>query len=249
MSPDIVVDVGNTRVKWGRCVDRAVAAAASLPHDDTAAWQRQLDEWGLAGPLGWVVSGVHPVTRDRLIDWARRRGDMVFLLERAAQLPLAVRLEHPDRAGIDRLLNAVAVNSRRTPSRAALAVDAGSAVTVDLIDADGAFCGGAIFPGLRLMTRALREHTALLPLVAIQRPLPSLPGPSTTAAVEAGVYWTVAGGIAAIVRRLQPAVGPGPEVFLGGGDGPLLQPALEGSVIPWPNMTLEGLRLAAEALP
>jgi type III pantothenate kinase len=249
MRPDIVVDVGNTRVKWGRCTDQAVVASAGLPHADAGAWQGQLDEWDLRRPLQWVVSGVHPATRDRLIDWARRRGDEVYHLERAAQLPLEVRLEHPDWAGIDRLLNAVAVNRRRQKSQPALAVDAGSAVTVDYIDAGGAFCGGAIFPGLRLMAQALHDHTALLPLIQIQSPEPPVPGPSTMAAMEAGVYWTVVGGIQALVRRFQLQAGPGLEVYLAGGDGPLLQPALEETVVAWPNMTLEGLRLAAEALP
>jgi type III pantothenate kinase len=249
MKPDIVVDVGNTRVKWGLCTGRDIAAAATLVHDEPAAWQEQLDTWGFRAGVRWAVSGVHPTTRDRLIEWTRLRGDPVLHVELAAQLPLQVRLEHPDRVGIDRLLDAVAVNSRREPRRAAVAVDAGSAVTVDCIDATGTFRGGAIFPGLRLMARALREHTALLPLVEIATPLPPVPGMSTTAAIEAGVYWAVVGGIEALARRSAGEGGPSPEIFLTGGDAPLLRPGLGANVIHWPTMTLEGIRLAAESLP
>ncbi|MEK7734665.1 MAG: type III pantothenate kinase, partial [Pseudomonadota bacterium] len=49
-----------------------------------------------------------------------------------------------------------------------LLVDAGSAVTVDYVDQDGAFCGGAILPGLRLMAKALHDYTALLPLIEVE---------------------------------------------------------------------------------
>ena len=245
MRPDLVVDIGNSRVKWGRCADGAVADSASLPHDDPAAWQSQLVRWGLTGTLGWVISGVHPRTRDRLADWVRGQGDSVRILGDPRLLSLQVRLERPDHVGIDRLLNAMAANTRRRPGAPAAVVDAGSAVTVDFIDGSGAFAGGAIFPGLRLMVRALHDYTALLPLIQVQSALPPLPGVSTPAAMEAGVYWAVAGGIQACVRRL----GSPAEVFLTGGDAALLHPALGDAVTFWPHMTLEGIRLSAEALP
>ena len=82
-------------------------------------------------------------------------------------MPLEVELEHPDKVGIDRLLNAVAANRRRQEHVAAILVDAGSAVTVDYLDGNGVFRGGAIFPGFRLMARALHDYTALLPIVDI----------------------------------------------------------------------------------
>ena len=68
MNVDIVVDVGNSRIKWGRCAAGSIAASASLPPDDPTAWQQQLDAWQIAGPLSWLVSGVQPQRRDRLIE-------------------------------------------------------------------------------------------------------------------------------------------------------------------------------------
>jgi type III pantothenate kinase len=260
MKSSLVVDVGNSRIKWGRCADPSpVADYASLPPDDAAAWQAQLDAWGLTGPLTWVVSGVHPRSRDELFHWLRRRGDTVRLLDGWRELPLSIRVDHPERVGIDRLLNAVAANARRRAGAGAVVVDAGSAVTVDWVDPDGAFAGGAIFPGLRLMAQALHEHTALLPLVKVRSAAPPLPGTSTPAAMEAGVFWAVAGGIRALIDQLAARLAIGtapPDVFLTGGDGALLEAALEpaepaASREPqlWPQMTLEGIRLAAEGLP
>jgi type III pantothenate kinase len=250
MTPVLVVDVGNSRIKWGRCLDRRIAECASLAPADAGSWQRTLEQWGLSGRLTWAVSGVQPARQQGLIEWLRRRGDEVTVLTSAQQLPLRVALDAPDRVGIDRLLDAVAAVHRIGPGGAAVIVDAGTAVTVDCVDRSGAFCGGAILPGFRLMAQALHEHTALLPLIDIRRAQPPLPGDCTPAAMEAGIYWAVAGGVQALVRGFSANhSGSGStRVFLTGGDGPLLAPALEGEIISWPEMTLEGIRISAEAL-
>ena len=252
MKPSIVVDVGNTRIKWGRFLDSA--QMASLPPEDRAAWQKQLDQWKLQGPLSWAICGVHPRRRDYLADWARQRGDQVWMLEDWRCLPLTVRVEHPEWVGIDRLLNAVAAKAhlQQTPAtqgKPAVIVDAGSAVTVDWLDETGAFGGGAIFPGLRLMANALHDYTALLPLIEVRPPVPRLPATSTPTAMEAGIYWAVVGGIRALTDQLAAHAGAMPALFVTGGDAALLKPALEAAVILWPDMTLHGIRLTAEAQP
>jgi type III pantothenate kinase len=253
MHPDFVVDVGNSRIKWGRCSPGRVEAVVSFPADDSLAWQTQLADWKVPQGKTWIVTGVNPIRRDALLNWLQEQGQQVHLLEKANQLPLKVRLEKPDHVGIDRLLNAVAANSRRPEGKTAVLIDAGSAVTVDWLDEQGAFCGGAIFPGLWLMTQALHSYTALLPLVTISKPCPALPGLSTPAAMEAGVFWTVVGGINTIVERLasrEPLVANAPGsplmVFLAGGDAGLLAPCLNHAPVIWPEITLEGIRLAAD---
>jgi len=241
----LVVDVGNTRIKWGLCDATAVVASASLTPDDPAAWQQQLDAWRLTGPLAWAVSGVHPQRRDRLADWLRQRGDTVHLVTSPKQLPLQVDLPHPEKVGIDRLFNAVAVNTRRRPNTGAVIVDAGSAVTVDYLDQRGVFRGGAILPGPRLMAKALHDYTALLPLVEVDANI-EVPAASTGEAMKAGIFCAVQGGIRVLITRLcseTPDSRPG--IFLCGGDAPLLGRDLVPNVGEWPLMTLEGLRIAA----
>jgi type III pantothenate kinase len=260
MKPDLVADIGNSRIKWGLCADGRIQKMASLPPDNTNAWQDQAAAWSLAVNRLWALSGVQPDTGVRLAQWLRDRGDRVYELRSWKYLPLQVPLEHPERVGIDRLLNAVAAIDRVKRPVSSLIVDAGSAVTVDWIDERGNFRGGVIFPGCRLMAKALHEYTALLPLIDTSWTNPPLPGNSTEGAIKAGIFWAVAGGIKAVLRQMAArsrwANGPrrmqcnaeDPVVFLTGGDAELLAPAMDSWVIVWPEMTLEGIRIAAEGL-
>jgi type III pantothenate kinase len=227
MKPSVVVDVGNSRIKWGLCGADVVRAVCSLPADDAGAWQEQRRRWELNDRCQWVVTGVHPSRRERLTDWLRQNGQDVKVLDDPRDLPLRVLIARPDYVGVDRLLDAVAANSRRSVGVPAVIIDAGSAVTVDLVDGSGAFAGGAILPGMRLMAKALHDYTA---------------------AMELGIFWAVAGGIEALVREYRNRRASSMEVFLTGGDGPLLHSVLPEAIL-WPEMTLEGIRLSAEALP
>jgi type III pantothenate kinase len=251
MKPDVVVDVGNTRIKWGKCAPEGVVEIASLPPDDACSWTAQIAEWGIAASACWAVSGVHPARRDQLADWLQHRGATVMILENYRRLPLRVAVPNPKGVGIDRLLNAVAAANGRGRVDTAIIVDAGTAVTVDWVDGNGAFRGGAILPGFRLMAQALHEHTALLPVVDTREPNPSLPGTDTESAIRAGVYWAVAGGVKALIRQLsaQSSIPRRSEVFITGGNAGLLLPVMDADVRYWPEMTLEGIRLAAEAQP
>jgi type III pantothenate kinase len=248
MTPDVVVDVGNSRVKWGRCGPYGFVETVAFPPESPDAWQQQLDRWGMNQPVTWVLTGVHPARARQLEEWLHHRGDTVRVIDDPRELPLRVAVDRPNHVGIDRLLDAVAVNRRRGAGRPAVVIDAGSAVTVDWLDEEGAFQGGAILPGFRLLSQALHDYTALLPLVEPPRQPPPLPGKSTPAAIEAGVYWAAAGGIAALIAAYAQRAGKEPEVFLTGGGAPALLPALP-SARHWPEMTLEGIRLTAEVLP
>jgi type III pantothenate kinase len=245
MNADVVVDVGNSRIKCGRCAADRVAEVISLPHDRPQDWQEALEKWKLEPGRTCVITGVNPRQRDLFMSWLAKQDQHVHLLDSPGQLPLKVALERPDHVGIDRLLDAVAANGRRPSDRPAVIVDAGSAVTVDWLDRSGTFCGGAILPGLRLMTEALHRYTALLPLVQITVSCPEVPAVSTRAAVEAGVFWTAAGAVNTLIARMAEGSDQAPVTFLAGGDGPLLLPALSHNPQLWPEITLEGIRLAA----
>jgi type III pantothenate kinase len=134
-------------------------------------------------------------------------------------VPLPIRVEAPERVGIDRLLAALTANHLRQQDRPAVVIDLGTAITVDLVSAQGEFCGGAILPGFALSARALAEQTDALPLVSFvaedQEPAPV--GKSTVGAIESGLYWGAVGAIRELICQYTAAAVPPPDVFLTGG--------------------------------
>ena len=262
MTPDVVVDIGNTRIKWGLVGlhGREIGAIASLP-DDEDAWQRQLDEWGVGGAKTWVVASVQPRWAEHLSRWLKERDHRVVALTKASDLPLRVGLPEPDKVGIDRLLNAVAALGRLKEGRPAVLISAGSAVTADWLDEEHVFRGGAIYPGIDLMAQALNTYTALLPRVSLALPIPELPGTGTVAAMQAGIFLAVSGGIREAVRVYAGRSKQTPRVFFTGGHSPLLARAMgllgPNEALPapwedfllWPEQTLLGILRAVEGHP
>ena len=260
VTPLIAVDVGNSRIKLG-LFDRGAEIAAAvepirileLPAED---WDiDRLKNWLPSGPIWpeWWVATVNRPAAARLVDWIGREegltpsGHPVRVRRLSAEnLPLAVGVEHPERVGIDRLAAATAADRLRTPRRAALVVDAGSAITVDFVSADGVFLGGAILPGMNMASRALHEFTDLLPLVPPGK-LDDPPAPlgiSTVTAIRSGLYWGAIGAVRELARGMSAGCPAPPEVFLTGGAASMMSRAFDRPVQMLPHLVLSGIALA-----
>lgn len=254
MTPDVVVDIGNSRLKWGRCLasTTGIHTAAAVP-DDPQAWERLHIEWELPAGATFAIASVHNERRDRLVNWIHSRGGTAFVFDHFSQLGLPVKADPADGVGLDRLFNVLAVKELVEPGTSAVVADIGTAVTVDLLDHDGAFGGGSIFPGLRLMAKALHHYTAKLPYVEPAPHPGHAPGQDTVSAIQIGTVWAVAGGVDALVNQLAAACPKVPCVYLTGGDAAPLKNALAAGMNfrfhVRPMLTLEGIRIAAERLP
>jgi type III pantothenate kinase len=187
---------------------------------------------------------------DVLTNWATQAG-VEFPMRRITyrDVPLAIRVDEPARVGIDRLLAALAADRIRQRDRAAIIVDLGSAITVDLLDASGAFCGGAILPGIAMSARALEEHTDALPRVALdhlEHP-PEPIGQSTVPAIEAGLYWGAVGAVRELISQMSKNLPAPPDVILTGGASSnvakLLEAGTSYSVRHLPHLVLSGIAL------
>lgn len=253
MRPHVVVDIGNTRTKWGICTSdgSAIRETWSFSNDELfASNARETFLFpALADEVNTVVlASVHPQQSEYFADWLRSRNHHVHVLNRATDLPLTLDVIAPERVGIDRLLDAVAAKRRLNAGESAILIDAGSAVTVDYLDESHVFRGGSIFPGLRLMARSLHDYTALLPLVKVETPLPEVPGRDTIPAMQTGVFHAVAGGIERLARLLTERAASLPRIFVTGGDGAMFHAALSMPSTLWPTQTLEGILASAEVL-
>lgn len=253
--PDAVVDIGNSRIKFARVEGgRIQLPVRGVSADDLAAWERLATDWAFTPGHTWAVAATNPDRRHQFEAWAASRGERVVSIDSPRKVPIGVSVDYPDRVGIDRLLNAVAAAAAVRPGQPAIVVDAGSAVTVDLLHEQGSFAGGVIFPGVRLMARALREYTAQLPLVDASGYIPpGPPGKNTEAAMQLGILYAVAGGIDAVIRETAAQCTTAPHLFLTGGD---MTPQLAGLIQSRhqfrseirPALTLEGILRAADAL-
>ncbi len=254
--PLLAVDVGNTRTKFALFVDPPTGAGLPSPQQtfesdggvDTDF--AKLSAWlapRLPDQLAWRIASVNRPRSSRLIDWLREGGaaDNTRLVTRR-DLPLEVRLERPDKVGIDRLLGAVGVNALRSPERPAVIVDLGTAIKVESISADGAFLGGAILPGISMSARALHEFTDLLPLLDIhslaQPPVPL--GTSTVDAMRSGLFWGAVGAARELISRFRDSSVSEPQIFLTGGAAASVAPLLAADCIHVPHLVLGGLALA-----
>jgi len=155
-------------------------------------------------------------------------------------VPIEVRVRFPERVGVDRLLNALAAH-RRVRAQT-IVVDAGTAVTVDVVSASGAFCGGAIAPGPDLLLAAMHQGTEKLPRVAFEKPAFAL-GADTEEAMRSGAFWGAVGLVERLIRQVRGELLGRARVLATGGAMPLLAPHVAAVDALVPELTLEGLAL------
>lgn len=274
----IAVDIGNSRMKIGRIARGSALsptlAADELPVPDAAIdlaidhATGSFDEARLAAwcdeysrdNAEWYVASVHRGAADQLTSavtkWATQaRVECPIRQITYRDVPLANRVDEPARVGIDRLLAAFAADRILQRDRAAIVVDLGSAITVDLLDASGAFCGGAILPGIAMSARALEEHTDALPFVSLdQLETPPAPiGISTMPAIESGLYWGAVGAVRELISQMSKGLTSAPDVFLTGGASShvadLLEASAAYSVRHLPHLVLSGIALVSQTSP
>ena len=200
----IGVDIGNSAAKAALVEGSTVREAGRL--DTSVASTADLTE-GLRLLAGKAAEPPDSIVAISVVDrWTAR-------LERAAaslglpltvvsadRIPLLTALPRPDLTGPDRLLASWAATVLH--GRPVIVVDLGTATTVDAVDADGFFLGGAILPGLGLAAHALAEGTARLPRVDLELPDDAI-GTDTAAALQSGIVIGHLGAVRELVTRMR----------------------------------------------
>jgi type III pantothenate kinase len=247
----LCVDVGNSKVL--AVLDRGGRERARWRLDATAApglpgaWEGVLD--GLETlvsirELRAIVCSVAPRRTASLVAALRARGARAHVVTWRDPWPFALRVHTPETVGTDRLANLA--GARSLGLRRAVAVDAGTAITIDLLGEHG-FEGGLIAPGPALALGALHAWTEKLPLLGPPALVPVL-GRDTATAVRAGVGRILGLGSAAAAATLHTGPGSPPPIVLTGGAAPTLRPHFPDSTIDEPDLLLLGLRLLARRL-
>lgn len=242
----LLIDAGNTRIKW--CVADESAprgdwlAAGALAHDETAALKTVRARFpALSRALGTNVAGPRiaaAITQALGDEAAGRPLALEWLLPTEARGGVRNGYESPGQLGADRW--AALIGARAVHAAASLVVTAGTATTVDVLDADGVFLGGLILPGVDLMRRSLAGNTAQLPFAEGRY----VDFPRNTAdAIVSGCLQAQAGAVERMFRRIADA--PGAVCLLNGGAAHHFATLLDVPVREVDNLVLRGLATVA----
>lgn len=240
--PILALDAGNTRIKWGLRLGEAWTARGAVPTAEAEGLGR---DWPPLPPgtraIASNVGGA--AVRGRLLEACARHGlAPAFIASLREQLGVTSAYRDPGQLGTDRW--AALVAARHGSAGSQLVVNAGTALTVDALRADGLFAGGIIVPGPALMRRSLDGGTAQLRHTeGVFDPFPkSTPDAITTGSVQAAV-----GAVGRMREAMAQAGFPPQRIVLSGGAAPVLEPHLPMPVTLNDNLVLDGLVLIARA--
>ena len=238
----LVIDSGNSRMKWGLFGPHGWVAQGVVPNAELATLT--LRDWqNMPRPsraIGVNVAG--EAARVRVEgQLARWRLPIEWLSATAEAGGVVNRYERPAQLGADRWASLVAARRRAVASELfpppCVVVNAGTAVTIDALDADGVFRGGLIVPGLALMLRALADNTAALKVPPGE--FQDFPV-NTPNAIYSGAIQAVCGAIELTRERLR-AEDSVTKCYLAGGAAREIAPHLSQPVEVVDNLVLEGV--------
>jgi type III pantothenate kinase len=238
----LLIDISNSFTKLALASRKRIARPSRIATNKlTAAYlrgfikRRKIDMF--------VVCSVVP-KKNREVKSAARKTQILWLGPHV-KLGVGIKYPSPKTIGADRLANAAAVAALY--GAPAIVVDFGTAVTFDIVSAEKKYIGGVIAPGLEAMTNFLYQRTALLPKLALREPRRAI-GRSTIEAMMAGAVFGYRGLVKELIARIKAEAFPGSSrvrIVATGGYADLIAAELPEIEAVHPNLTLEGLRIAA----
>jgi len=239
----LAIDAGNTRIKWGLHDGTAWLSTGGIA---TAESAQIGDAWSELPPVEIAIAcnvAGDAVERDLAAACTSRDVTLLRLSARAEQLGVVNGYQDPAQLGADRwaaLLAAHAVGSGNK-----LVVNAGTALTIDALAADGRFVGGVIVPGPSLMRASLSGGTAKLRHT--EGTFAEFPQ-STPDAITSGALQACVGAILRMRHAMMERGMPPEHMILSGGAAGVLAPLLPIPFTIHENLVLDGLARAARQL-
>lgn len=237
------LDCGNTRIKWrlrdeGGIYERnSCLTTEGLEPIAIAAGQRNR----IARVL--VSSVLDDEYRRKIVAWSLSYLGLnpEFALSEPNDSGITNGYQQPEKLGVDRWLGILAVRAKS--SEAFVVIDCGSAITVDVVTAQGEHLGGYIAPGLKLMRESLNTKTNAINLGRIGYPEDSFPGRNTVLGIKAAELIMITGLVSHAKSILQHYQMTEPRLWITGGDGEWLASVLENSMFV-EDLVLDGLSIA-----
>jgi len=166
-----------------------------------------------------------------------------LVLNKNTKLPIKNHYSTPETLGYDRIAVAVAANFLY-PQKDVLVIDAGTAITYELVTANGEYKGGAISPGISLRFKSLNDHTAKLPYLEKSEKFPII-GKNTADCIYSGVLNGVISEVDGYIDLIKTNF-PDIYVLLTGGDSNFFANKLKNSIFVNQNLMITGLNRILE---
>jgi type III pantothenate kinase len=255
----LLIDIGNTRVKWARLVDGRMGQQHAAAFSDWAVGDYAKHVIG----RGWgrdaeaadriVVSSVaSEKVNDSLTAAARQAGAPApeFVASERAAAGITTEYLDPWRLGVDRFVGAIGAHHLAS-GQPVCVVSVGTAITVDLVDGTGRHHGGAIVPGPDLMVSSLLTQTNGIHKRATGGPegATGLFAKTTRTAIGEGARYAAAALIDRAIEEARNRVGNRPLVLLTGGGSADIKPLIRGTAVSLPDLVLHGLAVWARETP
>jgi type III pantothenate kinase len=263
----LLIDIGNTRVKWARLVDgkmspQQAAANAGWTADDYVrqvigkGWTSGAKGAQLAAAAGAdriIVSSVAGDDVNRaLTEAAAKVGAPIpeFVASERTAAGITTDYIDPWRLGVDRFVAAIGAH-HLSSGQPVCVVNIGTAMTVDLIDGSGRHRGGAIVPGPALMVSSLLAQTNGIRRRAKGGPdgATGMFAKTTRSAIGEGARYAAAGVIDRALEEARFLVGTRPLVILSGGGSTDIKPLIRSTCVSLPDLVLHGLAVWAHQTP
>jgi len=231
---NLAIDIGNSSSKAGvYSLDKKEYIIYS-DRPDNSFVEEIITKYPVKRAILSTVRKGNPIFMDILED----AGIATLILSHKTPLPFTLRYESPETLGTDRIAAVAAAHNMFNDTNV-LVIDAGTAVTYDLLGSDNIYLGGNISPGLQMRFRALNEFTGRLPLVSKSDSFGNL-GVNTVDAIRSGVQTGLIFEINDYIRTLKNKYRE-LKVIITGGDGAFLSDKLETRHMLIPDLVVDGL--------
>ena len=245
----LVIDVGNTRLKWAWLTNTGLSDQQAVVHRDAkpGLWTSALFETKQRPTRVLVANVAGPKMAKTLERLTKKvfKVDIEFVTAAQQFDGLTNGYLDPTLLGADRWL--ALIGAWTLAKGALVVVDAGTAVKVDSIDAHGQHLGGLIAPGIHMMREVLMKNTSDIAKAAASS-TPSLAGVlanNTVGAVSRGAVFALAGMADRAAEIIEQSTGSPPRLFITGGDAGMITGTMRahGEIVP--DLVLQGLAVIA----
>jgi type III pantothenate kinase len=192
------------------------------------------------------ISSTVPILEDKIAEAIKKFFNKEpKVLGKNLSIPLKNNYKKPEEVGIDRLLNGF--SAYKLFNLPLIVVDLGTAITFDIINKNGEYEGGAIFPGINASIEALFSKTAKLPKVNLAN-TKHIIGKTTIESIQSGLLFGYVSLIEGMINRINKEVGYNHNIVITGGNGELISKNLSIRHIYEPYLAMKGIYLLSQEL-